>query len=438
MGLAVLTVVKNNSTMKQLFTLIALIAGSLLIQAQSVTLPQASPKAKTLQTIGLTDVAVIYHRPSVNDRDIWGALIPYNQVWRAGANENTVIILSDDVEIGGKSLAAGKYGLHMIPGEEECTVIFSKNATSWGSFSYNPSEDALRVTVKPQEASAHHEMLTFSFENVTLESAECVLSWDDLSIPFKIKVNTHEVVVENLRNELRTQPGFTWLGWNQAANYCLRNDVNLQEALTWANRSVFMNPQVQNIATHARLVSKVNGDGTNADDIIVQTIESDLGNHSVTWREYNGLANFVLQNMNDVETAMKWIDKSIEMSPNMTNMMAKVNLLDTKGKKDEAKKLRADALALGSNFELNNYGYQLLFSGDAPGAVQVFEANVKNNPDDPNAWDSLGEGYLNNGQKDKAIEAFETSLSKNPPANVKANSIKLLKQLGVEYEPGRS
>ena len=425
--------------MKHLLTLIVLfVAGSFSVQAQGVTLPQASPKGKVMQTIGLTEVSVIYHRPFVKQREIWGKLVAYDQVWRAGANENTVIYFSDDVKIAGESLAAGKYGLHMIPGKEEWTIIFSNNASSWGSFTYNPAEDALRVQATPRASDGHHEMLTFSFENVGIESAECVLSWDKLSIPFEIKANTHDQVVASLRDELRTRPGFTWMGWNQAANYCLQNNVNLQEALTWANRSVFMNPQAANILTHAQLVAKINGDESKKNALIVQTMQSDLDNQSVTWREYNALANYVLQNMSDQETALAWTTKSIEMSPNMTNLMAQVNILNQMGKTEKAEKIKAEAIDKGTNAELNTYGYQLLFGGDPAGAVVVFKANVEKNPDDPNAWDSLGEGYLNNGQNDEAIKAFKTSLSKNPPANVKANSIKLLKQLGIEYDGSKS
>ena len=153
----------------------ALITG---VQAQALTLPQASPKGKVMQTIGITDAYLVYHRPAVNDREIWGTLVPYDQVWRTGANQNTVISFSDNVMIEGQKLHAGKYGLHMIPGEEKWTVIFSNNHTSWGSFSYNPAEDALRVEVTPKQLANPVEMLTFSFENVTPTAATCVLSWN--------------------------------------------------------------------------------------------------------------------------------------------------------------------------------------------------------------------------------------------------------------------
>src|SRR6266446_4933574 len=138
-----------------------------LAHAQStiLDLPRQSQHAVVTQRIGITDITVNYHRPLVNDRKIWGSIVPYGQVWRAGANENTTIAFSDPVTIEGKPLPKGTYGLHMIPGEKEWTVIFSKNSTSWGSFTYDQAEDALRVTVKPQTAE-FHDALTYDFDDL--------------------------------------------------------------------------------------------------------------------------------------------------------------------------------------------------------------------------------------------------------------------------------
>ena len=120
-------------------------------QAQSfvIDLPAPSQHAVITQRLGLTDITINYHRPLVNGRVIWGKLVPYGEVWRAGANENTTIAFTDPVSIDGKPLPAGTYGLHMIPGEHEWTVIFSKQNAAWGSFTYKQDEDALRITVKP-------------------------------------------------------------------------------------------------------------------------------------------------------------------------------------------------------------------------------------------------------------------------------------------------
>ncbi|HZU44963.1 MAG TPA: DUF2911 domain-containing protein, partial [Terriglobales bacterium] len=128
----------------------AVLFAATLCSAQSfvLDLPRPSQQAVVSQRLGITDVTISYHRPLVNKRQIWGNLVPYGQVWRAGANENTTIQFTDPVTIEGKPLAKGIYGLHMIPAQDQWIVIFSNNHTSWGSFTYKESEDALRVTVK--------------------------------------------------------------------------------------------------------------------------------------------------------------------------------------------------------------------------------------------------------------------------------------------------
>src|SRR5579864_1840871 len=134
-----------------------------------IDLPRASQHAMIMQRIGLTDITINYHRPLANGREIWGKVVPYGKVWRAGANENTVITFTDPVTIEGQPLEKGTYGLHMIPDQNEWTVIFSKNSASWGSFSYKQDEDALRVNVKPQPAEAHNA-LAYDFDDVKPDS----------------------------------------------------------------------------------------------------------------------------------------------------------------------------------------------------------------------------------------------------------------------------
>ena len=408
------------------------------VYSQAVTSqPRVSQKAAAYQVIGLSKVKVVYSRPAVNDREVWGKLVPYNAPWRAGANENTTITFSDDVKIEGQSLAAGTYGLHMIPTETTWDIAFSTNSSAWGSFSYDPKQDALNVTVKPEKSDHFYELLTYTFDEVGAEYAVCALQWADKKIPFKVEVDVHSVVLASLRDELQTQAGFTWIGWNEAANYCLQNEVNYKEGLGWATRSAFINPNPRNLMTKAQLTAKVKGDASKENEIIMATLENDLNTFPVTWKEWQSAANWCAKNeMND--QALKMINQSVAMNANMTNMMTKSQLLASTGKEKEAKKVKEEAIAKGSNAELNNYGYQLLQGGNTAGAVEVFEANVKKNPTDPNAWDSLGEGYFNNGQNDKAIESFKKSLSLNPPPNVKANSLKILKQMGVDMSKEKS
>jgi len=145
-----------------LFLCLLLLATAVSAQP-SLTLPQASPRASVSQTVGLTEMTITYHRPAVNARKIWGGLVPYGEVWRAGANENTTISFSSPVTVGGKTLAAGIYGLHILPTEGNWTVILSTVSSAWGSFSYDSKEDAARVTVQPQPADVQ-ERLSYSFE----------------------------------------------------------------------------------------------------------------------------------------------------------------------------------------------------------------------------------------------------------------------------------
>ncbi len=418
-----------------LFQAIGLICLPLFGSAQTQLLitPNASQKATVSQTIGLTEIAITYHRPAVNKREVWGKLVPYGQVWRAGANDNTVISFSTDVMIEGQPLAAGVYGFHIIPTETECTLIFSHNSGAWGSFSYNKAEDALRVKSKLKPAGHFNEYLTYSFEPTGQDNALCMVSWGDQSIPFQVKTDLEKTVLAGIRSQLQNKAGFSWQGWSEAANYCYQNKINDQEALAWATRSVFTQPTPQNIILKANLTGRVKSanDEAEAKKIALATLGEDLKGFPVTWREYNAAANFA-QQQGDFEKALAWSEKSVGMSSNMTNMMVLSGLFSKKGDEAKAKKLKADALSRGSNTELNNYGYQLLFQGKTAEAVEVFEANTKNNPTDPNTWDSLGEGYFNNNQKDKAAEAFKKSLSLNPPDNVKANSLKFLDAMGVK------
>src|SRR5688572_2660914 len=205
-------------------------------------------KASVSERIGLTDVIIHYDRPGVKGRDgkIWGQLVHTGFTdqgfgnskaapWRAGANENTTIEFTTPVKIEGKSLPAGKYGFFIAFDPDECTLIFSKNHTSWGSYYYNEKEDALRVKVKPSIIDKTVEWLKYEFINETDNSATIALQWERLMIPFKVEVDYINTQLESFRKELRTEKGFTWESWNQAAAWCLQNNVNLDQALVWAD-----------------------------------------------------------------------------------------------------------------------------------------------------------------------------------------------------------
>ena len=233
----------------------------LLFSQTGITLPQASQKVNLTQRVGITDMTITYSSPQVNGRALWGQLIPLDQVWRAGANENTTIRFAHDVQVEGKPLSAGTYGLHMIPTSGDWTIIFSKNSTSWGSYSYREAEDALRVQVKPQEG-AHQEFLTYTFQNPASDGATLELAWGNMRVPVRISIDTHEIMLANIRNELRSSAGFSWMGYQQAANYCLQNGINYEEALTWIDQSISgsfgSEANFTNLSTKAQLLGKMN------------------------------------------------------------------------------------------------------------------------------------------------------------------------------------
>ena len=240
-------------------------------QPTELNIPRASQRAGVTQRIGLTDVTITYHRPAVGGREIWGKTVPYGKVWRAGANENTTITFSDDVTVEGKPLPAGSYGLHTIPDKEQWTIVFSKNSTSWGSFSYDQKEDALRVNVKPRPAEAF-EQLTYTFENVKPDSAVATLRWEKLAVPFQIDVDLKAVVLRSIKNELRSVGGFTWAGYDEAAQWCLDNNYNLEEALKWEQNSIDNEPRFENWETRSRILNAM-GRKDEADNALTTALE---------------------------------------------------------------------------------------------------------------------------------------------------------------------
>lgn len=240
-----------------LFAILAI--GALIVTASEsyaqniLNLPRASQHAVVTQRVGITDVSINYSRPLVNNRQIWGKLVPYGQVWRAGANENTTIEFTDAVSVEGKLLAKGTYGLHMIPNQDEWTVILSKNATSWGSFSYKQDEDALRVTVKPQPGE-FREALTYDFDDVKPDSTLVTLRWEKVSVPFRVSVPVGDIVQDDLKSQLRGGTQYIWESWDEAANYLLATKTNLPQALDYANHSIQLESRFDNLMTKSSVL----------------------------------------------------------------------------------------------------------------------------------------------------------------------------------------
>lgn len=226
-------------------------------QSLVLDLPLQSQRAEISQRIGITDVAISYHRPLVNNRKVWGDLVPYGSVWRAGANENTTITFSDPVMVEGKQLDKGTYGLHMIPNADEWTIIFSRNSTSWGSFTYNESEDALRINVKPK-ADDMHNALTYDFDQLQPNSAVVEMEWEKVAVPFKVSVDVHDVVQASLKKQLRNLSQYTWMSWDDAANYLLAEKFALDDALAYEDKSIENEDRYENEITKSKVLTALN------------------------------------------------------------------------------------------------------------------------------------------------------------------------------------
>lgn len=315
--------------------------GSVLAQVP-LTLPLPSQKATVSQVVGLTEVSITYHRPVVKGRKIWGELVPYGQVWRAGANENTTISFSTPVTVGGKPLPAGTYGLHVLPTEREWTFILSNVSWAWGSFSYDQAEDAVRLAAVP-ESAPFVEHLTYSIDEPGADSALVSLHWEKARASFLVRADTHEVVLASIRRDLRGLPRFGWQGWNQAAAYCLQEKVDVDEGLAWA-------------------------------------------------------------------------DRSLALAEHMPNLMTKAGLLELKGDTTQAASLRAKGLSIGTEAEVNGYGYQLLGQGKTDEAIELFKRNVRDQPQSWNVYDSLGEALAAKGEKALALQNYTKARSMAPEA----------------------
>jgi hypothetical protein len=255
--------------------------------AQFLKVPDQSPAASITQTIGITEVKIDYHRPAVNNRPVWGKLVPYGEPWRTGANENTLITFSTDVKIGGKSLHAGTYGLHAIPTQKDWTIIFSNATHSWGSFTYDAKEDALRVTVTPRATQSKEERLLYRFDDLSDTKGTLVLAWDKLAVPVAIEVETAKLVMDNARADLRGPVGFLWNNYTRAVNYWLKSDGPLDEALKFADTAVSMEERYATLNTKAKVLDKM-GKTKDAADLRAKAMTM-AGEHDLASEAYRQL-----------------------------------------------------------------------------------------------------------------------------------------------------
>jgi len=222
-----------------------------------VNLPKQSQKQEVRQTVGDTTVSIVYSRPNVRGRKVWGGLVPYNEVWRAGADENTTVEFTRDVTINGKALPVGKYGFHVLPTENEMTLIFSKDNDKWGSFSYRAENDALRLTVKPTK-SQFEESLSYYFSDVTVSSAKVSLAWGDIAISFTVDTgDVHSRSIQALRQAISARAGDDIRPMTQGASYVLSFQLKsyYQEAIAWLDIALKSRETFALLSSKSRLLA---------------------------------------------------------------------------------------------------------------------------------------------------------------------------------------
>ena len=292
---------------------------SIDVATAQLDLPRGSQMAKVSQRVGITDITIVYSRPSVNNREIWGQLVPYGMnnlgfgtakesPWRAGANENTIFKTTHAVKIGGKEVSAGKYGLHMVINEDNSAkVLLTKNHGAWGSYFFEPSDVVLEVDVTTKEIP-HVEQLRYEFNEVGATSAVASLNWEKKQIPFTIEVPVTDIVLTDIRSKMQNQPGFQRQTWEQAANFALNNGGDLDEALGW--------------------------------------IDAAIAGQFFSQKTFN-------------------------------NLGIKAQILMKQGKMDEALAVMDEALPMGTVFEVHGYGRQLITAGQKDKALAVFKSNAK-------------------------------------------------------------
>jgi integral membrane protein len=241
-------------TVLALFAFCSLVARPILAQP-AVDLPRASPAAMVSQKIGYTRVTVEYSRPAVKDRAIWGGLVPLGKVWRAGANEATVIEFSTDVKVDGHPLPKGRYGFFIVPDEKEWALIFSKVSKTWGAFTYDEKEDALRLHV-PAWGSEFKERLEYGFEDLTDSSASLCLRWEKRKVAVGITVEFMATALANIKNGLPKAKPDDAMAWLNAARFYWNYGIDRKQAMAWVDKSIKIKPGHANLWDKAQWLAE--------------------------------------------------------------------------------------------------------------------------------------------------------------------------------------
>ena len=321
-------------------------------QTLTATTPMVSPKASISQTVGITKIEVIYSRPAVRERQVWGKVVRFSQEpskrekgktrpWRAGANENTIITFSTDAFVDSIPIKAGSYGVYMYiqeSGDIEC--IFSSNYQSWGSYYYDPEKTVARVNTKWQDHK-HTERMKFDFDSLTQSTVLLTLKWGNKSIPVPIQVDIKATTLKNLQQEIQSRHMINHMGPQEAAEWCLRNDTNLEQALRWANYSI----------------------------------------------------SFVKV---------------------FSNLKIKSEILEKLDRPDEAEEIMKEALSMGSVFELHRYGGQMLKQKKIDQAFEIFQFNAKKHPNQWPVNYGLSKAYSAKSEFKTAIKYMNKAIENCP------------------------
>lgn len=240
-------------TKKTTFALLTFLLISFVSFAQQIQMPQASPSAKIIQKVGLTDVSVDFSRPSTKGRKIFGELVPYGEVWRTGANGATVLTFSTDVTVGGQNVPSGSYALYSIPGKSEWTIILSKNTKLWGAIGYQQSDDQVRFVVPASKTSKKYETFDIAFNNFTDNSAVVSMKWETTRVDFKIETEVDPIVMAEIKKlviDTETKdPALLF----QAASYYFTNSKDLNQAYAWVKASTDSDPKYWTVHMRAKI-----------------------------------------------------------------------------------------------------------------------------------------------------------------------------------------
>lgn len=221
--------------------------------AQQIQMPQASPSAKIIQKVGLTDVSVDFSRPSTKGRKIFGELVPFGQVWRTGANGATIISFSTEVNVGGQAVPAGSYALYSIPGKTSWTIILSKNTKLWGAIGYETKDDVVRFEAVPGKTSRMYDSFDMSFNNLTDNSADLSIKWEQTRVDFTIKTDVDPIVMADIQKLVidtkSTNPALLY----QAANYYFTSNKDANQAYAWIKQSTDSDPKYWTMHLRAKI-----------------------------------------------------------------------------------------------------------------------------------------------------------------------------------------